>query len=51
MASGADRARVFKGLESLRVGDDLRFTVLRDEKIVELRMKWTGFSTQFLPAK
>jgi serine protease Do len=51
MASGADRARVFKGLESLRVGDDLRFTVLRDEKIVELSMKWTGFPTQFMPAK
>ena len=49
MASGADRAKVFKGLESLRVGDDLRFTVLRDEKIVELKMKWTGFPTQFLP--
>jgi len=49
MASGADRAKVFKGLESLRVGEDLRFTVLRDDKIVELTMKWTGFPTQFLP--
>ena len=49
MASGADRAKVFKGLESLRIGDDLRFTVLRDDKIVELTMKWTGFPTQFLP--
>jgi serine protease Do len=49
MASGADRAKVFKGLESLRVGDELRFTVLRDEKIVELTMKWTGFPTKFLP--
>jgi S1-C subfamily serine protease len=49
MASGADRAKVFKGLESLRVGDDLRFTVFRDDKIVELTMKWTGFQTQFLP--
>ena len=51
MASGADRAKVFKGLESLRVGDDLRFTVLRDDKIVELTMKWTGFPTQFIPMK
>jgi serine protease Do len=51
MASGADRAKVFKGLESLRVGDDLRFTVLRDDKIVELTMKWTGFPTQFMPMK
>jgi S1-C subfamily serine protease len=48
MASGADRARVFKGLESLQVGDDLRFTVFRDGKIVELAMKWAGFPTQFL---
>ena len=48
MASGADRAKVFKGLESLRVGDDLRFTVLRDDKIVDLTMKWTGFPTQFV---
>jgi S1-C subfamily serine protease len=51
MTSGADRARVFKGLESLRVGDDLRFTVFRDNKIVELTMKWTGFPTQFKPVK
>jgi serine protease Do len=49
MASGADRAKVFKGLESLRVGDELRFTVLRDDKIVDLTMKWTGFPTQFVP--
>ncbi len=48
MASGADRAKVFKSLESLRVRDDLRFTVFRDDKIVELAMKWTGFPTQFL---
>jgi S1-C subfamily serine protease len=51
MTSGADRAKVFKGLESLRVGDDLRFTVLRDDKMVELTMKWTGFPTQFVPVK
>jgi S1-C subfamily serine protease len=51
MASGADRARVFKGLESLRVGEALRFTVLRDDKIVDLTMKWTGFPTQFMSVK
>ena len=33
------------------MGDDLRFTVLRDDKIVELTMKWTGFPTQFMPMK
>jgi hypothetical protein len=37
MASAADRALVFKALETLRV------TVFRDNKIVELAMKFTGF--------
>jgi S1-C subfamily serine protease len=49
MASAADRARVFKALESLQVGQDLRFTVLRDNKIVELTTKFTGFQTEWGP--
>jgi S1-C subfamily serine protease len=43
MASAADRALVFKALETLKAGDDLRVTVFRDNKIVELAMKFTGF--------
>jgi serine protease Do len=43
MASAADRAQVFKALETLKAGDDLRVTVFRDNKIVELAMKFTGF--------
>jgi serine protease Do len=42
-ASAEDRAKVFKALETLKAGDDLRVTVLRDDKIVELRTKFTGF--------
>lgn len=42
-ASSEDRARVVKALEGLRVGDDLRVTVWRDGKIVELAMTFTGF--------
>ncbi|MGH7390922.1 MAG: S1C family serine protease [Candidatus Rokuibacteriota bacterium] len=42
-ASGADRDKVVKALETLQLGQDLRVTVFRDEKIVELSMKWTGF--------
>ena len=51
MASADDRAKVFKALETLKVGDDLRVTVLRDDKVVELSMKFTGFPTQFMPMK
>jgi serine protease Do len=43
MASGADRAKVLRELETLKVGDDLRVRIFRDEKIVELAMKFTGF--------
>ncbi len=32
-----------KTLESLKSGDTLRVTVLRNEKPVELSMKWTGW--------
>jgi serine protease Do len=43
MASADDRAKVVKALETLQVGQDLRVTVLRGDKIVELSMKFTGF--------
>lgn len=42
-ASADDRAKVLKALETLKVGDDLRVTVFRDDKVVELAMKFTGF--------
>ena len=42
-ASGADRAKVLKALETLQVGQDLRVTVFRGDKIVELTTKFTGF--------
>jgi S1-C subfamily serine protease len=44
MASADDRATVFKTLESLQPGQNLRVTVFRGGKIVELAMTWTGFS-------
>ena len=43
MASAADRARVLKELEGLKVGDDLRVTILRDGDVAELTMKFAGF--------
>jgi serine protease Do len=43
MTNSEDRAKVIKALETLKVGDDLRVTVFRDNKVVELRMKFTGF--------
>ena len=42
-ASVEDRAKVIKTLETLKVGDDLRVTVFRGNKIVELTTKFTGF--------
>jgi hypothetical protein len=42
-ANAEDRAKVLKALESLKAGDELRVTVFRDEKVVELAMKFTGF--------
>jgi serine protease Do len=42
-ASAEDRAKVLKGLETLKAGDELRVTVLRDDKVVELSTKFTGF--------
>jgi serine protease Do len=43
MATPEDRAKVVKALETLKAGDDLRVTVFRDDKVVELAMKFTGF--------
>ena len=34
---------MIKALEALKEGDDLRVTVFRDDKVVELAMKFTGF--------
>ncbi|MGH7305035.1 MAG: S1C family serine protease, partial [Candidatus Rokuibacteriota bacterium] len=42
-ANAEDRAKILKALETLKAGDDLRATVLRDDKVVELAMKFTGF--------
>jgi len=42
VASNADMVKVLKMLETIKPGDELRATVLRDEKPVELSMKWTG---------
>jgi serine protease Do len=43
VTSNAEVAKVLKLLETLKPGDELHATVLRDEKVVELTMKWTGF--------
>jgi S1-C subfamily serine protease len=43
MASAADRAKVLKELETLKVGQDLRVKILRDDKVMEISMKFTGF--------
>lgn len=42
-ASLDDRAKVVNALETLQVGQDLRVTVFRGDKIVELTTKFTGF--------
>jgi len=43
ITSDADRAKLLKALETLQVGQDLRVTVFRGDKIVELTTKFTGF--------
>jgi serine protease Do len=43
MMSNEDIPAVRKAIETLKPGEDLRATVLRDEQVVELSMKWTGF--------
>jgi len=42
VASDDDMAKVLKSLETLRPGQDLRVSVLRDKKVQDLSMKWTG---------
>ena len=41
--SNADMVKVLKLLETLTPGQELRVTVLRDEKVMPLSMKWAGF--------
>jgi serine protease Do len=43
MMSNEDIPAVRKAIETLKPGEDLRATVLRDEQVVELSLKWTGF--------
>jgi serine protease Do len=43
MMSNEDIPAVRKAIETLKPGEDLRATVLRDEQVVDLSMKWTGF--------
>jgi serine protease Do len=42
VASNEDMVRAVKSLETLQAGQDLQVTILRDEKVQELSMKWTG---------
>jgi S1-C subfamily serine protease len=42
MTSDEDRQQVRKVLETLQRGDLLRLTILRDNKVQELSMKWPG---------
>ena len=43
VASNEDMVKVLKSLETLQRGQDLRVKILRDKKIQELSMKWTGW--------
>ena len=40
VASNEDMVKVLKALEKIQPGQDLRVTILRDEKVQELSMKW-----------
>jgi S1-C subfamily serine protease len=42
VTSNAEMVKVLKMLETLKPGDELRATVLRDDKPIELSMKWAG---------
>jgi serine protease Do len=42
ITSHEHRGQARQALEALRPGDDLRVTILRDDKVQELRMPWTG---------
>jgi S1-C subfamily serine protease len=43
LASNDDMVKVLQALETLPPGQELRVTVLRDNQIVPLAMKWTGW--------
>jgi S1-C subfamily serine protease len=43
LASNADMVQVLRMLETIKPGEVLKVTVLRDEKPVELSMQWTGW--------
>ena len=40
LTSNEDMAKVLKALETLKPGDELKVTILRDDKVQELAMKW-----------
>jgi S1-C subfamily serine protease len=42
-ASNDDMAKVLQALENLKPGETLRVKVLRDKKVQELTLKWTGW--------
>ena len=43
LTSNDDMVKVLKSLETLTPGQDLRVTVLRNNQVVPLSMKWTGW--------
>ena len=43
VASAEDRAKAVKALETVREGDEVRITILRGDKVLELATKFTGF--------
>jgi serine protease Do len=43
LASNDDMVKVLQALETLPPGQELRVTVLRDNQVVPLAMKWTGW--------
>jgi hypothetical protein len=42
VTSNEDMAAALKMLETLKPGQELRGTILRDGKVQELKMTWTG---------
>jgi len=43
VATNEDMAKAVKSLETLQRGQDLRVKILRDKKVQELNVKWTGW--------
>jgi S1-C subfamily serine protease len=43
VTSNADMVKAMKTLETLQPGQDLRVSILRDKKVQQLVMKWTGW--------